>query len=114
MASQDRESRTMKLSEALDGVELEIVNGRAVPAGKCDPKAEVEIAYWSKVLALWWTRSPMSVRECESCAEISIAGTGKKRKCWKCGEGQMVPLKPEFVKKRPRGRKVKLPNATGQ
>ena len=99
----------MKLSEALDGVELEIVNGRAVPVDECDPKAEVEIAYWSVVLADWWAMSPMSVRECESCAEISIAGTGTKRKCWKCHEGQMVPLKPEFRKKRPRGRKVKMP-----
>ena len=98
----------MKLSEALDGVELEIIGRRAVSVEPLEPEVAEVIAEWSVVLADWWAMSPMSIRECEACAEISIAGTGTKRKCWKCHEGQMVPLKPTFTKRRPRGRKVPL------
>ena len=100
----------MKLSEALEGVTLEIVGPRAYPTHVlADEEAAMMLAEWSVMLCLWWQRSPMSIRECDHCGENSVAGTGTKRKCWMCGEGQMIPLKPVFTKKRPRGKKVDLP-----
>ena len=102
----------MKLSEALEQCELELyLDGRvwrARPVGDVEPVVGDVIELWSQALAAWWRQSPTAIRECDVCAEVSLVGTGTKRKCWRCQEGTMAPLKPKFTRLRPRRRKIKL------
>ena len=107
----------MRLSEALDGVVLELYRcesdvWRARPSEPTDPAKAREIASWGLLLAVWWRQSPTSIRECGTCGEVSLAGKGAKRKCWHCREGEMAPLTPQFTKKRPRRRKVQISDET--
>lgn len=102
----------MRLSEALEQVELKLVwreDGRwhAVSSGPyADAIAEV-IEPWSHELARWWATSPTAIRECDVCGEVSLSGSASKKKCYRTCDGTMVPLKPTFTKKRPRGKKIK-------
>ena len=102
----------MRLSEALEQCELELyLDGRvwrARPVGEVPFDVRSRVALWSQALAVWWRQSPTAIRECDVCAEVSLVGTGAKRKCWRCQEGTMTPLKPKFTKPRPRGKKKKL------
>jgi len=98
----------MRLSAALEQCQLVIVHHHAVPVGDVDPEVAEVIHTWSRFLAIWWEQSPSSIRECTECGEISFAGKGSKRKCWRCQKGQMVPIAPSFTKPRPRGRKATI------
>jgi len=113
VAAQVRAGDTVRLSDALDGVQLELYrhesgSWHARASAPTTPDKAAEIDAWGLLLAVWWRQSPSALRECDLCGSVALAGKGGKRRCWSCGRGTMTPLQPEFTRKRPRRKKVKI------